>query len=215
MRSAPMSSAVPAISGSLPSTAAQQFRLNRWDDQENYVEVWCEKDALSSVIEPTCRSYHVRFMANRGYSSATAMYDAAQRCVDALERGQNPVIIYLGDHDPSGMDMSRDVEDRLRLLSYDTPIETVRLALNYNQVEQYSPPPNPAKLTDSRATTYIARYGMQSWELDALDPQTLDQLIAGEIERFMDPELYDQRIADEDAIREQLRGIAADLENAP
>ena len=88
-------------------SAARSYRLDRWEGQASHVEVWCEKDALSSVIEPVCERYHVRFMANRGYSSSTAMYDAAQRFSDAASRGKRPVVIYLGDHDPSGIDMSR------------------------------------------------------------------------------------------------------------
>ena len=97
--------------------AARQFRLNRWRGQDHYVEVWCEKDALSSVLEPVCDRWHVRFMANRGYSSATAMHRGAQRLAEAAHSGQQPAVIYLGDHDPSGIDMSRDIENRPSSLS--------------------------------------------------------------------------------------------------
>ena len=166
--------------GQILDAAAAQFRLDRWERQEFYVEVWCEKDALSSVIEPVTARYHVRFMANRGYSSSTAMYDGAKRMEAASWRGQYPVVIYLGDHDPSGIDMTRDVEDRLERMAPECSdtIEVIRLALNFDQVALYNPPPNPAKLTDSRIVDYLSRYGRESWELDALNPQTLDQLIS-------------------------------------
>lgn len=197
-----------ADTGEILTGAAQQFRLDRWQGQPYYVEVWCEKDALSSVIEPVARRYHVRFMANRGYSSATAMYDAAKRVEEAAEEGKHPVVIYLGDHDPSGIDMSRDIEDRLLKLSWYTRMSNDRLALNFDQVAQYRLPPNPAKLTDSRATGYIAAFGMESWELDALDPQTLDGMIAGAIEKYLDRDRYNRMVSQETDAKRLLREFA-------
>ena len=196
----------------LLDAAAAQFRIDRWAGQINYVELWCEKDALSSILEPIADRYHIRFMANRGYSSSTAMYDAAQRCLQAWEhRQQQPVIIYLGDHDPSGMDMTRDVEDRLTLFSFETPIEVIRLALNFEQVTTHQPPPNPAKKTDSRAAKYIAKWGYESWELDALNPQTLDQIVSDQIEGLLDTDLYETRIEYESELRNQILEFAQTL----
>lgn len=194
--------------------AADGFRLDRWKGQRYHVEVWCEKDALSGVIEPVCQRYHVRFLANRGYSSSTAMYDAAQRFQVAASQGQSPVVLYLGDHDPSGLDMSRDVQDRLDLLTYEMGVETFRLALNYPQVSDYSPPPNPTKIKDSRAKEYIGQYGMESWELDALEPQVLDGLISDAIEQFLDPEEWELVVAEEEAGRQRIREAAKGLKDA-
>ena len=189
--------------------AARQFRLDRWLGQEYYVELWCEKDALSSILEPIASRYHVRFMANRGYSSATAMYDAAQRFVAAGDRSRQGVIIYLGDHDPSGMDMTRDIRDRSDLLSGNSLAhpEVIRLALNYDQVTQYQPPPNPTKLTDSRAEGYIVEFGGDSWELDALEPSVLDQITSAQIEELLDLDKYNARIAEEEAHKDDLRSF--------
>lgn len=78
------------------------------------------------------------------------------------------VILHLGDHDPSGIDMTRDISDRLELFGAD--VEVKRIALNWDQIDEFTPPPNPAKLSDSRAGAYIAEYGDESWELDALEP---------------------------------------------
>ena len=139
--------------------AASGYRLDRWEGQAYHVEVWCEKDALSTVIQPVCARFHVRFLASRGYNSSTAMYDAALRFEAARSVGREPVVIYLGDHDPSGIDMSRDVDDRLTLLAHRHGVEVVRLALNWGQITDYSPPANPTKLTDSRFPGYVAEYG--------------------------------------------------------
>ena len=166
---------------------------------------------MAGVLVPVCERYHVRFTDNRGYSSASARWEAAQRVQAADQRGQHAVLIYLGDHDPSGLDMSRDVRDRLDMLSYGTPLETIRLALNYDQVEEYQPPANPAKLTDSRAHGYVTICGHESWELDALDPQTLDALLSEPIEELMDQDLYDEAIAEEEAAKERLARIAREL----
>ena len=193
---------------SLMQAAASQFRLDRWADQPRYVELWCEKDALSSILEPIARQYHVHMLANRGYSSATAMWQAAQRIQDAYDHGQEPVILYLGDHDPSGIDMTRDVVERLDLLSFQTPVDIIRIALNFDQVLTHNPPPNPTKQTDSRAAGYLANYGPDSWELDALNPQTLNQLVTDQIENLLDHDLYDQQLAREEDIKAQLLNLA-------
>ena len=115
-------------------------------------------------------------------------------------------MIHLGDHDPSGIDMTRDIGDRLALFDAETTVR--RIALNMNQVEAYSPPPNPAKLTDARANGYITRYGNQSWELDALDPTTLDALITSTIDEFRDPEQWETDTAAMEADRELLNEAA-------
>lgn len=178
--------------------AAHSFRIDLWETQPKHVEVMVEKQALEGVLVPVCRSLDVPFNSNKGYSSSSALYGVGKRLETKLEEGKDVVIIYLGDHDPSGIDMSRDVEDRLKLFSgagywndqdksvfgyadMEGRFEVVRLALNMPQIRQYEPPPNPAKLTDSRAAGYIERFGMQSWELDALDPDVLAALVRAEI----------------------------------
>ena len=189
-------------------SAELTYRLDRWEGQQNHVEVWCEKDALSSALKPICSRYHVRMLANRGYSSATALYDAAQRFQDADSDGKRVVVIYLGDHDPSGMDMTRDIRDRFDVLSWFQDIEVRRLALNMDQVERYGPPPNPTKFSDSRAMSYVSEYGPESWELDALEPQVLDQLVSGTIDDLLDRELFDERVRQEEADKVAIRLVA-------
>lgn len=159
---------------------SNQFRIDRWADQEYRPEVWIEKDALVGVIEGVCKDYDVPFFSCRGYVSQSEMWGASQRLIKHLEKDQTPYIIHLGDHDPSGVDMTRDIFDRLKLFieheGYEE-CEVNRIALTIEQVKKYKPPPNPAKITDSRATGYIRMHGQQSWELDALDPKTLAGLI--------------------------------------
>lgn len=178
---------------SIVDAVANQYRTERWAHQPTRVEVWIEKDALVGVIAGVCERYDVDYFSCRGYTSQSEMWGAARRLSRYEARGQDTVIIHLGDHDPSGVDMSRDIADRLAL--FDASTNVVRIALNMNQVEQYSPPPNPAKLTDSRASGYIAEHGTSSWELDALDPTTLARLIEEEIWAWRDADQWERDTA--------------------
>lgn len=192
-------------------SAAESFYMPKWTDQDNYVEVWCEKDAVSNIIEPVCRKWDVIFMANRGYSSQTAMYDGFNRLV---ESGKPARVFYLGDHDPSGIDMTNDIRNRLGTFIYcdaDIHYENVdRLALNMDQVERYNPPENPAKVTDSRYAKYVQIYGMSSWELDALEPSVLSAIVENAIFRFLDLDKFRKIESIEAVHKEKLLEMAED-----
>lgn len=170
------------------SSVGPQFYIDHWLNQPRRVEVWVEKDALSDIVRRACHPLDVPYMVCRGFASQTAMWEAGTRMLDKYhDTGQRTLVIHLGDHDPSGIDMTRDIIDRLNIFTegYDI-VEMKRIALNMDQVDKYSPPPNPAKESDSRAAGYIERYGDQSWELDALEPSILDALITTTIEAEVD-----------------------------
>jgi hypothetical protein len=214
--------------GELVDAALASYRLDRWDGQEHYVELWVEKDALAGILAPIAREYHVAMMVNRGYSSQTAMYDSAKRFLKAChgedlpyrtlldisrevkgsedfedhvkeelgrvrvldsrklkdEPDRKPVLLYLGDHDPSGEDMVRDIGARLAMFGIDVDVRKV--ALTKDQIEQYDPPPNPAKMTDPRAIEYVDKHGATSWEVDALPPDALDRIIRDALDEVVD-----------------------------
>jgi hypothetical protein len=190
--------------GDIISAAANQYRIDLWEDQPNYVEVWVEKDALIGVIEQVAQRHDVSCFSCRGYTSQSEMWHAAQRLLEKSKGCRRPVtIIHLGDHDPSGIDMTRDIEERLVEFTHGELGLTIdRIALNMEQVEEYQPPPNPAKITDSRAEAYIRIHGESSWELDALNPKILDDLIEQRIVELVDQDLMDaalERQAEEKA----------------
>lgn len=186
---------------------ARQFRYDRWERQPNYVEVWFEKDALMGVFERVANEHRVPFFSCRGYTSDSEVWGAAQRLSAKADEGKAPVILHFGDHDPSGLDMTRDIEDRLRLFgAWD--FEVRRLALNMDQVIQYDPPPNPAKQTDSRFVAYEAEHGGSSWELDALEPTVLGALVRDEVENLIDPDVWEEDAERERAERARLSAIA-------
>ncbi len=153
-----------------------------------------------------------RRAANRGYTSQSELYTAGKRLKRYAQGRQKPVIIHLGDHDPSGIDMSRDIEDRVSLFA-GHPVEVRRIALNMDQVQHYNPPPNPAKITDSRFAGYEAIHGDESWELDALAPQVIHQLIVETVAEYRDEDLWDQAVKLEAAQTKQLAEVSEKWED--
>lgn len=181
-----------------------RFHRDLWRTQDYRVEVWVEKDALSGVVGRTCNDLDVDYFSTRGYSSAPEVWKAAQRFDRYIRGGQKVVVIHMADHDPSGLDMTRDIDDRLELFMTRYG-DVKRIALNMDQVEEHQPPPNPAKMTDSRYGTYMAEHGTSSWELDALDPPVIDALIRAEVAKWCDQDLYDKEVARQEVERARIK----------
>ena len=193
--------------GGVINSAAYSYKLDHWEDQKNYVEVWVEKDALIGIVGQICQQLDVNYFSCRGYVSQSEMWNAAQRLIRRQTRGQHIVLLHLGDHDPSGKDMSRDIMDRLRVFeTYD--VEFHRLALNMDQIEEYTPPPNPTKLTDSRASGYIDKYGHECWELDALEPTVIRDLIDENVCKYRNTRLFNSVIKREKEEQELLHDLS-------
>lgn len=220
-------------------SAASQYMKPRMEGQEKYIEVWVEKDALSGVLKRVTSKYHIPILVNRGYSSISAMFDSYKRFKSAITNGQECVVLYLGDFDPSGVDMIRDIKDRTTeflvkdyIDSYETKedkkketeersnyfrewinqrFSIVPIALTEEQIEQYDPPPNPAKITDPRAEKYISKHGRTSWEVDALRPEVLNQVLTDAIEERIDLKLYNKIISEEKKDKTKLANIIKDF----
>jgi len=180
--------------------AARQFRIDKWADQDVHVEVMVEKQALEGVLIPVCQELQVSFTANKGYSSASAMREAGKRVAAKIREAKDVYILYLGDHDPSGMDMTRDVLDRITKYSRRS-VFVERLALNMDQIDALNPPENPAKTTDSRAAAYIAEFGESSWELDAVNPTDLAEIVRDFVLGLRSEDKWDEQMAREDEMR--------------
>jgi hypothetical protein len=240
--------------------AAEGYTTDKWITQPVRPEIWIEKDALIGVVEDPCYTYQVDYFSNRGFTSQSAMYEAAQRIRRRLNKGQDVHIFHLGDHDPSGIDMSRDIESRLRMFlavdlkedlrtkagelmsqaeaggalvlngstfkerypeQHDKLVEELtkfqrergklhfdRIGLNMDQIDELRPPPNPAKFTDSRAKGYIDTYGYDSWELDALPPDYMVDLVRRAILSVRDERLWGIEVQREIKERKLLKSIA-------
>lgn len=232
-------------------SALRNYRLPRWATQPTYVELWVEKQALAGVLAPIAHEFHATLMVNKGYSSASAMKESADRinaaairdqaALDDLLEGEEmqeaalhekgsperdeiidrmrdkaqalvrpTAILYLGDHDPSGEDMVRDIDERLT--EFGVWFLTVeKIGLTISQVRQYNPPPNPAKIKDPRAEGYIKKFGNSSWEVDALPPPVLTRLIRAAFARHVDKDKMDAVKRQEEIDKALLRKAVAGL----
>lgn len=190
---------------SILRSALSSYRIDVRDNQPNYLEVWVEKDALISIVEDVASELDVPCFSCRGYVSQSEMYAAAQRLIKQNNLGKSCFILHLGDHDPSGIDMTRDISERLEL--FGAFVEVKRIALNYDQIKHYKPPTNPAKLTDTRANNYIDEFGMHSWELDALEPKVIEELIRFHIDDLTDPDLLEESLDKQSEDRDTLQSM--------
>ena len=239
-----------------------QYRLNRQKGQPKHIEVWTEKDAISDILSRVTHPLTVHLVVNKGYSSSTAMYMAYKRFVKAIKNGKKVTILYFGDHDPSGLDMVRDIRDRIvfflkegKRVDFDLLNDWIgsdegedfysdnqgdpkywfydedygqenfdwdlafckahftikHIGLTMEQINQYNPPPNPAKITDPRAKHYIAKYGQVSWEVDALSPAIMTDIVSNALSSEMDHDIYDSLIEREESEQAQIKKIIEKL----
>lgn len=208
--------------GEIVKACSEQFNLDKWDDQKFRLEVWVEKEALVGIVQKACEPFDVPYFACKGYPSQSEVWAASQRLIRHMDNDQRPIIIHLGDHDPSGIDMTRDIEERLGIFLEDDAYITTqagaypfedckRIALNIDQVERFHPPPNPAKVTDTRFKAYARKFGTESWELDALPPEYLLQIIQDAIHGFLDVDKWNKKVKREKKIRKSLATVGDTL----
>lgn len=219
---------------SIINTCAKSYQTDLWQYQKYRPEVWVEKDALGPVIGPTCQQRQVPYMVCRGYMSQSEMWDSHKRIQEYLNDGKKVLILHMGDHDPSGLDMTRDINDRLlEFLAYNYCVdhwdcdpydagnldaargelsewfEVRRIALTVDQIEEYNPLPQPVKQQDGRWKQYVKETGLnQSWELDALKPTVLRELIDLEIDQILNVSLWNKAIDDQNVDRSLLKKAA-------
>jgi hypothetical protein len=192
------------------------YNEDPWQDQRYRPEVWIEKDALVDLAERGCSRYDadseinltVPFLSCRGYVSETLIYNAAKRLEQHVEQGLIPIVLHLGDHDPSGLHMTEDIEGKLWKFTRGKDVEVRRIALNGDQIDQFHPPPNLVKDSDSRSAAYKEEYGDDCWELDALDPQIIIDLIRGEIDEMINKDALKEVKKSQEANRKILETVS-------
>ena len=182
-----------------------------WEDQAYNVVVSLEKDALSRLMSDVANRYSVRTFPTRGYPSFTYVQRMASYIRNRL-KGKPTVVLYFGDFDPSGVDIERDLTERLtKYRAGDFKIR--RVALTHDQIVQYSLPPMPVKKSDARTPSFVAAYGDEAVELDALDPNVLKQLVAESIEEYMDTEAWIRRENEIEELKQWIRSKLENMEN--
>jgi hypothetical protein len=257
------------------------YRLDRQRNQTALIEVWTEKDAISSILKRITHPYGITLVVNKGYTSSTAIYGAYSRFIEEFERGGKVKILYFGDHDPSGLDMIRDIKTRLMFMFcngsqldeafsnyeiddwwidsgstiYDVAdisekyesvadleyaeglsekkqdklhalfdegkkmlflqskdlFEVIQVGLTMDQIQEYNPPSNPAKMTDPRMKNYIAEFGKVSWEVDALKPKIMEQIVDTAIKESIDVLKFQLLMEEEKADKKNIQNIIDNL----
>jgi len=182
---------------------------DRWLNQQVYPSVWVEKEALSGIVETVAKDLGVSWMACKGYPSVSALREwlaqawlatCGQRYIGAHDYQRQfggcrrAVILYLGDHDPDGLEIPLSAERNLRKLMLVTGwyvrVEVKRIALTLEQIREYNPPPFPAKVS-ARFARYVRETGLrEAWELDALEPRVLRDLIQREANELFEPAIH-------------------------
>ncbi len=185
--------------------ASEIYYEDVWANQRFRPEVWIEKDALIGVIEGVCEEFRVPYFSCRGNVSDSEMYAAGKRFAAIIDQGQVPLVLHGGDHDSNGLDMTRDIRERLRMFARQD-IEVRRFALNFDQTAGL--PVNFAKESDSRFPAYERQFGTDCWELDALDPTVIAGLTRTELEGLIDADAWNLALVKEADNRAVLEDVA-------
>lgn len=195
-------------------TCENRFFRRFWTTQDVYVEAWVEKDALSQVIAGAVEGLNTIVAPSRGYSSFSYVRDACRRFERNRGDADQVVILHLGDHDPSGLDMTRDLRERFVSYSYefDFRVEVKRIALTFDQVQERDLIPNPTKIQDPRAQGYIDQYGDECWELDAIEPDELVGMVEEAVrDEITDPDAWDEIKAQDERERKEIQKAVVEL----
>lgn len=166
---------------------ANLYGSSKWLGQDNYVEVWIEKDALSGFISEVCDEWDVPVVVARGYVSVTFRKQARERFEEKIDEGTPAKILYFGDHDSSGLDIYRNIEEHLGDVAW-----VQRVALTMDDISRYQLPPNPLKRSDPRKDKYKEEFGDAMWELDALPPAVLKEKVRIGIKCQLDPVILEK-----------------------
>lgn len=163
---------------------ARNFHKNRWENQDIYLEVFIEKKALQGVFERPCKEWDVALNPCKGYPSLTFLWEAAKRFLKNSDR-ESAIILYFGDHDPSGDDIPRSLQWNLQRMGVSVEID--RIALTKDQVIEWGLPPAPTKTTDTRSRNWD---GLGQVELDSVEPNQIADLCERAIQKYFDLSKY-------------------------
>jgi len=188
------------------------FTMPMWEDQPRNVLISLEKDALSRLVSRIANAYSVRTFPTRGYPSFSYVQEMS-RGITAKQGGKQTVVLYFGDFDPSGVDIERDLTERLEKYGA-RDFEVRRVALTMDQIKQYSLPPMPVKRSDARADSFLAEHGDRAVELDALDPNVFQSVVEGSIKSQINVARWNAKLRKIEELKEWIKVKLEDIEKA-
>jgi hypothetical protein len=178
--------------------AVSRAYVGRWANQPQTCEIWIEKEALAKTVEEWTKGLGVKIRVNKGYSSWTFLYNNCRDLANVLKRHEGVTVFYLGDMDPSGVDMERFLNEALVYFRLDGRVNLERLSVTDEQVRRYKLPPKPedaetlAKLKrDARSASYTGQYIVELDAMVAFVPQEFKRIILDAINRVWDREIYE------------------------
>jgi hypothetical protein len=186
------------------------FTMPMWDDQPHNILISLEKDALSRVVSDVANRYSIRTFPTRGYPSFTYVQRMASYIRNKL-KDKPTVVLYFGDFDPSGVDIERDLTERLEKYKAGD-FKVHRVALTHDQILEHQLPPMPVKKSDARTPSFVAEYGSEAVELDALDPKMLQHMVADSVEDYINKEVWVKRLREIEDLRIWIRSRLENIE---
>jgi hypothetical protein len=184
------------------------YRKALWNGKPTRLQVWLEKDALASVIEPITWKYDVPLFVARGYSSLSFLHNDARPILEEWAAAGLPItVLHLGDFDPSGRDAARQIREQLNEFCPEARLHFIELAVTVEQIDRWSLPSRPNKVNDPRTKAFKRRYGRQSTELDAIPAQHLRQIIEDAIREHMPDGDYEALMRQEETERNHLKRL--------
>ena len=166
------------------------YRRNLWATQPVFVELWAEKDAIASILLDEAGSFGVQVFPLRGFSSGSALHNAAEHFKAQQADGKDVYVYYFGDHDPSGLEIDKSAVRNLRD-DHGVNVNFERVTVTYEDIEKYNLPTRPPKLTDSRTKNFKG----ESVEIDAMPMRVLREMVNECITRHIDPGEWDKQRA--------------------
>jgi hypothetical protein len=186
------------------------FTMPMWEDQPVYLLISLEKDALSRLVSRIANRYSVRTFPTRGYPSYSYVQTMANYMQTRLG-GKHTIVLYFGDFDPSGVDIERDLEDRLARYGA-TDFKVKRIALTADQIREHDLPPMPVKRSDARAEGFMAEHGDKSVELDALDPNLLQEIVEKAIRENINVRRWNAQVHKIEDLQKWIKNKLEDIE---
>lgn len=182
--------------------SVRNFRKNLWDAQPHYVELWAEKDAILSIIQPIANAWSIPVFPCRGFASISSLFETAQTFKAKKKQGKDAIILYLGDHDPSGIAIDAAIKNSWNFFDMEPP-RFERLAVFDHQIEEFNLPTRPVKETDRRAKNWIGG----CVEIDTLTPAQIRDLVDNRLAELVDRGQWERTKLIEQAERDALSEI--------
>lgn len=187
------------------SNLPEKYNIPIWWHQPKKLMIFVEKEALSSLFQTVTDEEAVDLVVCRGYPSLSLLYEVSEVLFAVPKTVEELIVLYFGDFDPSGMNIEESASEHLTS-TFDVDVSFERIALTKEQVIEYELPPAPTKSTDSRQGRFLLEQGVD-WqvELDAIEPDDLAELIQGQIQSHIDPDIREERDQELERRRKAIR----------